>query len=70
MANRPEVEESGSNRKAREAYEHDCDDGVPDEGHIAPKCRYDVLPVNQSLTLPEELPHRTAHSISKESSGA
>jgi len=51
MANRPQVEERGSHRETREADEHDGYDGVPDKGHVAPKCRYDVLPTNQSLTL-------------------
>jgi len=56
MANRPQVEDGGSNRKAGEADENDRYDGMPDERHIAPECRYDVLAIDQCLTLPEELP--------------
>jgi hypothetical protein len=56
VADRQQVEESGSHRETREANENHGDHGVPDEGHVASECRYDVLLIYQSLTLPEELP--------------
>jgi hypothetical protein len=56
VADPQQVEKRGSHREACEANKYDRYDGVPDEGHVAPECRYDVLPIDQSLTLPEELP--------------
>ena len=69
MANRPQIEERGSYCETREANEHNGYDGVPDKGHVAPKCRHDILLIDQSVTLPEELLRTTANLHVRGSSG-
>jgi hypothetical protein len=69
VADPQQVEKRGSYRETRETNEHDGYNGVPDKGHVAPKCRYDVLPIYQSLTLPEELPRTAANLHARGSSG-
>jgi hypothetical protein len=54
VADPQQVEEGRRYRKARKAYEHDRDHGVPDKGHVAPQRRHYVLAIDQSLTLPQE----------------
>lgn len=54
MSDRHQIKERRGYRKRRETDEHDRDNGMPNEGHVASQRRYHVLAVDHCLTFPEE----------------